>query len=98
MVHNLKDVHSLGSGTIIYAKDTDEQECRTTHKHKGKFHGGVFLLSASPYADEQIHRDERNLVEHEHGEEVGRDEETENSGTQKGEPEEIFFRHRLQTP
>ena len=42
-------------------------------------------------ADEQVHRDERHLVEHEHREEVDRNEEPEDAHAQQAEPEEIYY-------
>ena len=73
---NLVDIHCGGTAEEVDAENTDNQQCRTSHKHQGELHGCIFLVAAAPYADEKIHRDERNLVEHEHGEEVGADEES----------------------
>ena len=77
-----ENVHRFSSGSVIDTQDTDKQESRTTHQHQCKFHCGIFLASATPNADKQIHRDKGNLVEHEHGEQVGRNKETEHTGTQ----------------
>ena len=78
--HNFKNVHGSASGSVEYTQDTDKQECRATHQHKGKLHGCVFFLSATPYTDKQVHRDKSYFVEHEHSEEVGRNKEAEYSG------------------
>ena len=51
-----------------------------------------------PYTDKQIHGNKGNLVEHEHGEQVYRDEEPEHTDGKEGEPKEIFFSQRLQPP
>ena len=75
----LVDIHRCGSTEEVDAENTDDEKCRTSHKHQGELHGCIFLVAAAPYADEKIHRDERNLVEHEHGEEVGADEESEHT-------------------
>ena len=94
----LQQVHGGGAATEVDTEDTDKQESGTAHQHQRQFHGSVFLASRTPYANQQVHRDERYLVEHEHGEQVGRDKETEHTHRQQGEPQEIFFGQRLQTP
>ena len=92
------DVHRLTAGTVEDAEDASHEERGATHQHEGQFHGGVFLLSATPYADEKVHRDECNLVEHEHGEHVYADEEAENAEAKQREPQEVFLGERLQFP
>ena len=96
--HQFQQVHGGSSGTIVDTENTHQQECGTAHQHQCQFHGGIFFLSATPHADEQIHRNQGHFIEHEHGKEVGRDEESEHSDTQKGEPKEIFLGHRLDLP
>ena len=89
---DLKDIPSefatLGSGVPVDTDETDHEECGAAHEHKGKLHCGVFLAACAPNADEQIHRDERYLIEHEHREDVDGDEEAEHTGREECEPEE----------
>ena len=50
----------------------------------------------SPYTDKKVHRNQCYFIEHEHGEQVRRNEEAEHTQREQGEPKEIFFRQRLQ--
>ena len=95
---NFQQVHTGGTGTEVDTQNTNQQECRTTHQHQCQLHGRVFLSSTAPYTDKQVHRNERYLIEHEHGEQVRRNEEAEHTQGKQGEPEEILFCQRLQTP
>ena len=97
-VGNLQHIHRLRPGSVIDAQDTDEQESRPAHQHQRQFHGGIFLTPAAPYTNEQVHRNESHLIKHEHGEKVGRNEETEYARGEQGKPQEIFFREGLQFP
>ena len=72
----LIDVHCCGTTEIVDAENADDQESRTSHKHQRELHGCIFLLARTPYSDEKVHRDEGYLIEHEHGEHVGADEES----------------------
>ena len=65
-----QNVHGSCSGAEVDAEDPYQKQCRAAHEHQCQLHGRIFLASASPYADEKIHRDERHFVEHEHGEQV----------------------------
>ena len=60
-------------------------------EHKGKFHGRVVLAARPPYTDEEVHGDKRNLIKHEHSEEVDRDKEAEHTSREEDEPEEEFL-------
>ena len=73
----LQQVHGGAAAAEVDAQNTDEQESGTTHQHQCQLHGGIFLAPRTPYADQQIHRYEGHLIEHEHGEQVGGDEEAE---------------------
>ena len=95
---NLVDVHRCGTTEIVDAENTDNKQGGSSHKHKGELHGRIFLLAATPHTDQEVHRDEGNLVEHKHGEHVGADEEAIDTGREKGEPKEILLGHRLQLP
>ena len=64
----LQQVHGFAACTIEDAEDTDQQEGGTSHQHQGQLHGCVFFTSATPYADQQVHRDQGYFIEHEHGE------------------------------
>ena len=74
-----QQVHGGGAAAEVDTQDTDQQESGTAHKHQCQFHGGIFLASRAPYANQQVHRDKRYLVEHEHGEQVGGDKEAEHT-------------------
>ena len=76
---NLKHIHGGGTREEIDAQDSQNEQCRTTHEHERELHGRIFLGTTSPHADEQIHGDEGNLIEHEHGEQVYRDKEPVNT-------------------
>ena len=95
---DFKDLHGIATGSVEDAENTNQQEGRATHEHQCQFHGCIFLLTASPHTDEQIHRYQGYFIEHEHGEQVGRDKETIYTGAQQSEPQEIFLGHRLQLP
>ena len=73
------DVHRRGTTEIVDAQDADNQEGRASHQHQRQFHGRVLLMTRAPDANQQIHRNQRHLVEHEHREQVGRDEEAEHT-------------------
>ena len=96
-LHDFDDVHRF-AGMIVDAEDADEQESRTTHKHERELHSRVVLVAATPNADEQIHRDKSHLVEHEHREQVNRDEEPEYARREEYKPEEVFFSERFNLP
>ena len=58
----------------------------------------VFFFPATPDADQEVHGDEGDLVEHEHGEEVDGDEEPEHADGQEVEPQEVFFLQEVHFP
>ena len=98
VVGDLDDVHRVTAGAVEDAEDTTHQEGRTTHEHEGELHRGVFFSTGSPHADEEIHGNERDFIEHEHGEHVNRDEKAEHAHRKQGEPKEIFLGEGLQLP
>ena len=73
------EVHRGGAATVVDAQDAYQQEGRTAHQHQRQLHGGVFLAARTPYADEQIHRYQGHFIEHEHGEQVDGNKETEHA-------------------
>ena len=95
---NFEKIHGGSSRTEIDSENTDQQEGGTTHKHECQFHGCVFFASRTPYTNQQVHRNQCDFVEHEHGEQVDGYKESEHSHREQGEPKEIFFGQRLQTP
>ena len=97
-LRDLQDIHRRGPGTEVDAQDADQQQRRTAHEHQRQFHGGILLAAAAPHADQQVHRDQRHLVEHEHREEVDRNEESEDTHAQQAEPEEILLDLLLHPP
>ena len=68
---DFKDIHGIATGSVEDAENTNQQEGRAPHEHQCQLHGCIFLLTASPYTDEQIHRNQGYFIEHEHGEQVG---------------------------
>ena len=98
VVSNVEDVHRIGTCSKIDTEDTHHQEGRTAHKHERQFHGRVFLATTTPDTDKEVHGNERNLVEHEHGKHVDGDEEAEHTHRKEGEPEEVFLGERLKFP
>ena len=95
---NFKHIHCCCSASEINSEYAEDKQCRTTHKHKGKLHGRILLMAAAPYTDKQVHRDKGNLVEHEHREHVGCNEEAIDTCTQQCKPKEILLRQRLKAP
>ena len=95
---NLKHIHCRSTASEIYAKNTKDEQSRTSHQHQRKFHCRILLVAAAPDSDKKIHRDKCNLIEHEHGEHVGCDEETVHTSAQKSEPKEILLGERLKLP
>lgn len=73
---------------VVDADKREHQERRAAHEHQGELHGRILLAACAPLADEKIHRYERHLVEHEHREEVGSDEEAEHTGGKEEKPHE----------
>ena len=101
VVGNLKDVHSeaaVGARVVVDADDAEHQEGRATHEHQRKLHGRVVLVATAPHANQQIHGDERDLVEHEHGEQVDGYEEAEHACRQQIEPKEELLGQRIDFP
>ena len=95
---NLQYVHRCGTAEEIDAEDADDEEGRTTHQHQRELHGCIFLVAATPYTNEQVHGDEGYLVEHEHGEQVGADEEAKHTSGEEGETQEILLGEGLELP
>ena len=52
--------------------------------------------TGTPHADEKVHGDEGNFIEHEHGEHVDGDEKAEYAHRKEGEPKEILLGEGLQ--
>ena len=59
-----------GSRVIVDTDQTEHQESRAAHEHKGELHGRIVLVARAPHSDKEIHGYQRHLIEHEHGEEV----------------------------
>ena len=95
---NLIDIHCGGTTEVVDAKNADNQQRTTTHEHQRKLHGGILLRPCSPYTDKEIHWYQGYLIEHKHGEKIGRNKETEHTNAQKNEPKEVFFLHRFKLP
>ena len=83
---------------VVDTQQSENQQGRTSHQHQGKLHGRVLLATRAPYTNKQVHRNKSYLVEHEHGEQVGRDEEAEHTCRKQGEPEEVLLGERLELP
>ena len=98
MVGNVDDVHRVTAGSIENTEDAAHQEGRTTHEHERELHRSIFLATGTPHADEQVHGDEGNFIEHEHGEHVDGDEKAEYTHRKQGEPKEILLGKGLQLP
>ena len=79
----LVDVHgertAILTVEVVDAEDTEDEQCRTAHEHEGQLHGCILLLARTPDANEQVHGDKSNFVEHKHGEHVGADKEAEDT-------------------
>ena len=80
VVRNLKDAHCRTAVEEVDAHKTQDDEGGTAHKHQGELHGCILLATRTPVANQEVHRDKGNLVEHEHGEEVDGDKETIDTG------------------
>ena len=91
-------VHRVETRLVVDAQDTDHQQGRTTHQHQGQLHGRVVFAAAAPNANQQVHGDKGHLVEHEHREEVDRDEEAEHTGRQQHEPQEELLGQGVDLP
>ena len=92
-LRNLHDIHRGRPGGEVDAENPRQQEGRTAHEHQRQLRGGIDLLSGTPYPYQQKHRDEGYLVEHEHREEVERDEIAENAHRQQAVPHEEIALH-----
>ena len=94
----LEHVHRVTATEVEDAKQSEDKQCGASHEHQGELHGRVFLVAAAPNADEKIHRDKSDLVEHEHREHINGDEEAVDTRGKQGEPKEIFLCHGLELP
>ena len=90
LTRNVKNVHACRSRIEIDTQYPDEQQGRTTHQHQGQLHGCIFFFTGAPNSDQQVQRDEGDLIKHKHGEEVGGDEKTEDTDTQQTKPHKVF--------
>ena len=98
VIGNVDDVHGLSTCTIEDAEDAAHEEGRTSHQHQGQFHRCIFFATATPHSDEEIHGDKCDFIEHEHGEHVGSDEESEHTHGKEGEPKKVFLGHGFELP
>ena len=98
VVGDVDDVHRSSAGAVVDTEDTAHQEGGTSHQHQRKLHGRVLLLARTPYADEEVHGDKGDFIEHEHGEHVYADEKAEYAHREKREPKEVFLGQRFQLP
>ena len=94
----LNDIHGLCTTIEEDGQNTYDEQSGATHKHKGELHCCILLGSTTPYTNEQVHRDKRNLIEHEHSEEVDGDKESKDTRRKQYKPEEILLLHRLHLP
>ena len=72
---NLIDIHGGGTAEVIDTQNTDNQQSRASHQHQGQLHGCILLIARAPDTNQQVHGNQRNLIEHEHGKHIGADEE-----------------------
>ena len=70
----------------VDTQQTENQQGRASHQHECQFHSRVLLMTRAPDTNQEVHRDKGHLVEHEHCEEVGGDEEAEHTGREQREP------------
>ena len=77
IVHSsyLVDVHGGSTTEVVDAQQTDNQQGGTSHQHQRQLHGSILLVAGTPDTNQQVHGNQRYLVEHEHGEHIGADEE-----------------------
>ena len=101
VLSHFEEVHgevAVGRRMIVDTENAKHQECRATHQHQCKFHCRVVLVARTPYTDKEVHRNKSHLVEHKHGEEVNRDEETKHTNREEEEPHEELARQWVDFP
>ena len=102
MFGDFENIHrqltAFGRRMEIDAEDADQQQRRTSHQHQRQFHRRILFPAGSPHADQQVHRDQRHLVKHEHREQINRNEESEHPDRQQREPCEKLPRQRRHFP
>ena len=102
VVSHLKQIHRegarIGARVEVDAQNTQHEKCRPAHEHERELHSRVVLVARAPHADEQIHGDEGHLIEHEHSEQVDRDEEAEHTCREQKEPHEELTWQRVHLP
>src|SRR5574344_825899 len=76
---NLEQIHCMSATTEVDTKNTNKQECGTSHQHQGKFHRCILLRTTTPNTNKKVHWDKCYLIEQKHGEEILRDEKSENT-------------------
>ena len=76
------------------------RNCQFTVEHCKQCKDAACMKNCPVHAiyAEEVHRNQRNLIEHEHGEHVDRDEEAIYTDAQECEPEEVFLLHWLHLP
>ena len=95
---NLVDIHRGVTAEVVDTQHAENQQSRTTHQHQRQLHGRILLAARTPHTNQEVHRNQSHLIEHEHGEHVGADEETKHTRRKQGEPKEILLGKRLQLP
>ena len=83
---------------VVDTQQSENQQSRTSHQHQGKLHGRILLATRTPNTNQQVHRNQSYLVEHEHSEQVGRDKEAEHTSRKQCEPKEVLLCEWLQLP
>ena len=83
---------------VVDTQQSENQQSRTSHQHQCKLHGRILLATRTPNTNQQVHRNQSNLVEHEHCEQVGRDEEAKHTCRKQCEPKEVLLCEWLQLP
>ena len=84
-IGGLEQAHIEGVETrfVVHRQRADESHHRTDEQVQGQFHGGVLArLDPAPNGDQQVHREDGDLVEEEQHEQVERGEDAEHARSQ----------------
>ena len=86
------------TGRDVGREDADENERAAEEGIERELHRAVFLVRRSPDRDEEIFRDDDELVENEEQKQIGAEKDAVGSGDDEQQPEEELVRPLLDVP
>ena len=84
-----RDLAVVGLGQHGRGDDADQHERRADHREQEELRGRVDAVVVAPAADEEVHRHEHDLEEHEEQEQVEADEAAHHAGFEQQHPRQV---------